>query len=265
MASSAIPSIGLIGAGRLATVLAKHLIASNIPINWIYSRGGASAKLLANELEIHISESIEDIASAADIIFIAVNDDSIEGVASELRAQNSTALLLHCSGSTSIQALGSKMQRSGIFYPLQSFSKDQAPDFASIPICIDANDNKDLEILISIANQLNCKHYRLDDDARLHVHLAAVFANNFSNALFAISKEILDKNNLPFDILRPLIEETARKIKSQEPLSAQTGPALRGDIEVINRHLQLLESDPNWASIYREMSQIINPELNIPK
>jgi predicted short-subunit dehydrogenase-like oxidoreductase (DUF2520 family) len=156
-----------------------------------------------------------------------------------------------------LEALQGVSTRIGVFYPLQTFSKSQAVDFRQIPIAIEANSAEDSAVIKSIADRLTEKVIELTSAQRKTLHVAAVFACNFTNHLFAISQELLQKDNLDFDLLRPLIAETAGKIQLNDPVTVQTGPAFREDKEIINSHLEMLRENPELMDIYEKLSQSI--------
>ena len=148
----------------------------------------------------------------------------------------------------------SKRNRKGIFYPLQTFSKNREVNFNTIPICIEAKEEADLELLTNLGNSLSEKVVEIDSDERSKLHLAAVFVNNFVNHLYAIGDDILGNNELSFDLLHPLIEETASKVKTLSPSEVQTGPARRGDQKTIEKHLHLLTEGPE-SELYQQLTE----------
>ena len=148
----------------------------------------------------------------------------------------------------------SKRNRKGVFYPLQTFSKNREVNFNTIPICIEAKEEADLELLTNLGNSLSEKVVEIDSDERSKLHLAAVFVNNFVNHLYAIGDDILGNNELSFDLLHPLIEETASKVKTLSPSEVQTGPARRGDQKTIEKHLHLLTEGPE-SELYQQLTE----------
>ncbi|MEO0528914.1 MAG: DUF2520 domain-containing protein, partial [Bacteroidota bacterium] len=199
------------------------------------------------------SNSFKNI-SDADVYIIAVSDTAIESVSQQLTAKK--GLIVHTSGSASIMELRAN-ERNGIFYPLQTFSKNRAVNFQNIPICIEAKKKEDLESLRKLARMISDSVYEISSEQRKSIHLAAVFVNNFTNHLYHAASEICVRNKVPFHILEPLIEETALKIKNLSPLEAQTGPARRGDTETIQKHIQQLTNDA-YRDIYSLISESIS-------
>ena len=181
------------------------------------------------------SRKLTNIPSSA-ITIIAVADDAIKEVADQLADR--IGLIVHTSGSVGMEAITS--DKKGVFYPLQSFTKGTLVDFMKVPFCLEATNNNDLELLEVIAKSIGKKSYHITSDQRKKLHLAAVFVNNFTNHMYQIGKEICDQHQVPFEILHPLIEETAKKITLISPKDAQTGPAKRNDVQTIQSHLENL-------------------------
>ncbi len=180
----------------------------------------------------------------ADLYLLAVSDDAIPALSSQL-PEGSFAV--HTAGSVSIEALNNKGPK-GIFYPLQSFSKKRPTNFSEIPICLEANTPDGLSLLKTLGNVMRAPLHFIDSEQRLALHTAAVFANNFTNHLYRVAEDICLKNKVPFDLLKPLILETANKINTLSPFEAQTGPAKRNDKTSFKKHLDLLES-----KVHREL------------
>jgi predicted short-subunit dehydrogenase-like oxidoreductase (DUF2520 family) len=189
----------------------------------------------------------------ADLYIIAVSDDAIATVSEQIPYKNK--LVVHTSGAISLEILASN-NRKGVFYPLQTFSKNKTVDFKIIPICIESQNASDYQLLQKVAQSISDSVFAINSGQRKALHLAAVFVNNFTNHLYKIGNDICIENNLPFEILRPLIQETAEKITQLSPNEAQTGPAIRNDSETINAHLSFL-SDENQKNIYTILTQSI--------
>lgn len=189
----------------------------------------------------------------ADLFIIAVSDDVIEQVSNQILFTDK--LVVHTSGGVSIDVLNNK-NRKGVFYPLQSFTKNRAISFSEIPICIEANNENDYLILKNLAELLSKKVYKINSAQRKSLHISAVFVNNFVNHLYKIGNDICNENEVDFDILKPLILETANKIMTISPHDAQTGPAKRNDSTVINSQLDFL-SNHNQKEIYKILTHSI--------
>ena len=243
--------VSIIGSGNLA----QHLIVAfskttDIELVQVFSRKDAAVAHLINPDKIYTN--FNDII-AADLFIIAITDDAITEVCEAIPFSNE--LVVHTSGSVSIEAIDNK-NRPGVFYPLQTFSKSKEVDFKTIPICIETKNEKDFQILEKVAKSISNTVYKINSEQRKALHIAAVFVCNFVNHLYQIGNDICIENDLPFDILKPLIQETANKILSLSPNQAQTGPAKRKDIQTINAHLSFL-SDENQKEIYKMLTKSI--------
>ena len=192
----------------------------------------------------------------ADIYVICVSDKSISEASKKLKLTNQ--LIVHTSGINHFNVLCNNNRR-GVFYPLQTFSKENETQELEIPMCIETEYKKDMKLLIGLCKYLDLKYYQVDYEKRRILHLAAVFSNNFSNHLYSIAHKITKNNNIDFDILKPLIQETANKILFLDPNKAQTGPALRNDELTINDHIKLLKND-KFKKLYRIFTQLIKDE-----
>lgn len=200
----------------------------------------------------HITSDFTTLADA-DIYIIAVSDDAIAEVSSQLPFNN--RLVVHTSGSTSMEQIDSKNRR-GVFYPLQTFSKTKDVDFRTIPICLESEEPDDYRMLEELAQSISDEIYNITSKQRQALHVAAVFVNNFTNHLYKIGSDVCSENGIPFDIMKPLIQETAAKITILTPEQAQTGPARRNDKTTIQRHLDFIQSD-NQKTIYTLLTQSI--------
>jgi predicted short-subunit dehydrogenase-like oxidoreductase (DUF2520 family) len=244
-----------IGAGNLATQLSKVLQNKGFNISQVYSRSAKSAKLLAGLLKTNYTISISDIDSNADIYFVAVKDSVQEELLTQIDFNNK--LVVHCSGSLPLSTLEKYSENIGVFYPLQTFSKNRFVDFSSIPIFIESNSFENEKILQEIACKISNSVTVLDSDARKTLHISAVFASNFVNHFYTISSEILKTKNIPLDVLKPLILETAQKIQKMDPKKAQTGPAVRFDENIIAAHTNELRHLKNYEELYNSISKSI--------
>jgi predicted short-subunit dehydrogenase-like oxidoreductase (DUF2520 family) len=253
--------IAIIGAGRIAWHLGKRLRGKGLPVAQIVNRSAQNAEALADHLRCAWSDMPSEIIPDADWVIMAVRDDAIEAVAQAFSPYVSKALVTHTSGGTAGLVLAPYFNRYGVFYPLQSFSMEHTPVWSKIPFCVDAQTDDDVLLLKKIAKTIGNLVYRVNDEQRAKLHVAAVFANNFANRCFAIAEKILDENDLPFELLHPLMEETLAKALQDSPARMQTGPAMRGDADTVRRHLELLKEHRYWRQIYLEMSLNINPEL----
>jgi predicted short-subunit dehydrogenase-like oxidoreductase (DUF2520 family) len=252
-------SITFIGAGNVATHLAKAFFNKGFTINNIYSRSIKNAKELAQSVNSVAVNNLNDLNSSSDIYLICVSDDSIEEVLAKLNL--TTGIIAHTSGSIDISVFKDRnIAEYGIFYPLQTFSKNKPVNINEVPFCIEACCESVEEKLSGLAQQVSCSVQYIDSEKRKKLHLAAVFACNFSNHMYSIASELLERDGLDFSILKPLIIETAKKITDNDPRTMQTGPAIRKDEEVIKNHLELLAHSPAYKDIYKKITDNIIKE-----
>ncbi|MGM9478587.1 Rossmann-like and DUF2520 domain-containing protein [Pedobacter sp. GSP4] len=247
--------IVFLGSGNVATHLAIALKAKGEDVVQVYSPNLNHALALANVVGAAAINRLNEVDQDADLYLISVKDDAIATVAAALT--NVTGLVAHTSGTTDIGILSSQVKKAGVFYPLQTFSKAKAVSFDHIPLCIEAVDEVQLDILNHLATTISNQVYHLDGEKRKVLHLAAVFACNFPNHLYALANKILDQNGLNFEIIRPLIAETADKVMSNLPENVQTGPAVRADETTIHKHLSMLNNMPELQDIYQTLSNSI--------
>lgn len=233
-------------------IVASHLVGAfqnseKIEVIQIYNRRSIDGDTLPSHTTL-----LTEIKKA-DIYIIAIKDDSIEEFSKKLLFED--RLVVHTSGSVDMKKLSDK-NRKGIFYPLQTFSKDREVDFKTIPICVEAESEADLQLLMELGNCISEKIVEISSSERRQLHLGAVFVNNFTNHLYQISEEILAQRQLDFALLKPLLLETAQKIERMSPKEAQTGPAKRNDETTIEDHLELLEDDQH-KDIYKTITKSI--------
>lgn len=240
--------ITFIGAGRLATNLATALHAQGHRIVQVFSRTTEAARALAQKVGATPCTDLAQIADGADLYLYAVKDDALETVIDAVAARG--GLHAHTSGSVPMSVFAGKRANYGVLYPFQTFSKEKTVDFGDIPLFVDANNAQSVDNLKNIAATISQKVYKLSDEDRLFLHLAGVFANNFSNSLYVMASEILATKQLPFDLLLPLITESVGKLRSLAPIDAQTGPAARGDWQTIDKQRQLLAARPDLLRVY---------------
>ena len=245
-------TIVMIGAGNLATSLAPALRKTGFKILQVYSRTKESAVSLANKLNCDYTNSIDKIRNDADIYFLVLTDNASLSFINEFCFPNT--LIVHTSGGLDMSIFEKYSKSYGVFYPVQTFSKNVELDFWDIPICIEASNSNIEKKLLKIAKRLSGRCVTIDSAQRKYLHTAAVFACNFVNHMYEISSDILGETELPFNLLHPLIRETAEKVMKNSPHEVQTGPARRNDRIVINEHLKLLASMKHYQDIYNELS-----------
>ena len=244
-------TVVILGAGNLAVHLFSAFNkAKNVTVIQWYNRTLKPIESYKNKVDI--TNDLSKLV-VADIYILAVSDDAISKLSSQLPFQD--RLVVHTSGSVGIHDLDKKHRR-GVFYPLQTFSKECEIDFDNVPICIEALEKNDLQFLKELAEAIGSPYYKISTEQRQILHLSAVFVNNFTNQLYRIAHEISDAKGINFDILKPLILETAKKVQTLSPYMAQTGPAKRNDRKTIKKHLKLLENTDH-QDIYELLTNAI--------
>ncbi|MFP4019341.1 MAG: Rossmann-like and DUF2520 domain-containing protein [Bacteroidales bacterium] len=247
--------IVFLGAGNLATNLALNLKEAGYNIKQVYSRTIQSARDLADITNAAYTNNLSQVADEADLFIVAVKDDAIEEVLKDIKIKK--GLLVHTAGSVPLDVLSKYHGDFGVFYPLQTFSKQKRVEFTNIPICLEANSGKNMALLDTIAGKLTNRVYHLSSEERLYIHIAAVFACNFTNFMFVSAERLLKEKNIPFSIIHQLIRETTEKAYQDSPASLQTGPAIRNDRKTIDKHLKLLADDELFQNLYRFVSNTI--------
>lgn len=246
--------IVLIGAGNLATNLGHALLEAGNDILQVYSRTAKSATVLADTLGGSPITDLDKINSNADVYIVAVKDSVIANIVPRLCKGKAEKIFLHTAGSISMDVFKGMALHYGVLYPMQTFSKDKILAFNEIPCFVEGNDDIAVSTVLDLAGGISERVFPLSSAIRKQMHLAAVFACNFVNHCYEISSEILAKYGIPFDVMLPLIDETANKIHSLSPIDAQTGPAVRYDQNVIRMQSDLLKDNPIFKQIYECMS-----------
>jgi len=249
--------IVIIGAGNVATHLGMALIDAGNEILQVYSKTEKSASILAKKLKTNFTTGISKVETNADLYITAVSDDIVLQILNSLDLKDK--FIVHTSGFLPMDILRQSSENYGVFYPLQTFSKLRNMDIKTVPICIEANSVDNLNKLKSIAGQISTNVREINSAQRKKIHLAAVFASNFPNFMYSIADKLLGDSNIDFDILKPLIKETAEKVQDMKPAEAQTGPAVRGDENIMLTHLEMLKDYPAYKKLYQIISEEIKP------
>jgi predicted short-subunit dehydrogenase-like oxidoreductase (DUF2520 family) len=251
-------NVSFIGSGNLAWHLAPAFDNLGYVVREVYSRNTKNAGKLTERLyQAEVAGSLDFSQSTSKLFVIAVSDDAIEEVVQEI-ALPDEAILIHTSGSRRLSSLANAAtEHTGVFYPLQSFSKDRPVDFKKVPVFIECSDGEVEKCLTNIARQLTTRFKKLDSVQRNALHVAAVFASNFPNHMLTIARSVMKNNKLEFDWLKPLITETITKSIDNGPEKSQTGPAVRGDMEILDQHMEFLKKEKELAKIYKLISQHI--------
>ena len=246
-----------VGAGNLATRLSLEMRKSGMSIGQVYSHTSEHAKILADELGCGWTVVPEDIVEDADLYVFSLKDAVLQDVIARVKPNN--GLWVHTAGSMPISVFEGLTARYGVVYPLQTFSKSREVDFKKIPFFLEANSSEDEMVLGEVARALSNDVRFLSSEKRKNLHLAAVFACNFTNHMYALAEKILEEQQIPGEVLLPLIDETAAKVHVMSPVRAQTGPAIRYDENVINKHMAMLK-DPDMRNLYELISRSIHKE-----
>lgn len=248
----------LIGAGNVATHLGDALLRAGYQILQVYSRTEVSASTLSKRLGTSYTTSLDDLRCDADVYIVALKDDVLQELLPLIVKGREHALFVHTAGSIPMQIWEGIANRYGVLYPMQTFSKQRKVDWNEVSVFVEALQEQDLEMLKELANNLTPKVYEATSEQRKSLHIAAVFACNFSNHMYTLCDLLLSRQGLPFEVMLPLIDETTRKIHQLRPKDAQTGPAIRYDVNVMNKHLEMLETDKSIQEIYRIISKSIH-------
>jgi predicted short-subunit dehydrogenase-like oxidoreductase (DUF2520 family) len=249
------PRLVFLGSGNLATQLSLALRQKGYPIIQVYSRTEESASALAEKLGCPYTIDISFLNPDGDIYISALKDSAIEDVLSKTNLKDK--LLLHTAGSVPMDILSSYSSCYGVLYPLQTLSKGRAVDFSKIPVFIEGKDAECLSVIKRLAEDVSETVYEIPSEQRMYLHLAAVFVSNFVNYMYALGDDILKEAGIPFSVLLPLIDETAAKVHDLSAKEAQTGPAVRYDKNVINKHLALLNDNEKMQQLYELLSRHI--------
>lgn len=249
--------IVLIGAGRLATNVGKELSRKGHEIVQVYSRTMESAEMLAKIVDAEAVNDLSAVIKDADVYLVAVKDSVLKTLIPELCKGREEQLFAHTAGSIEMNVFKGYAKHYGVFYPMQTFSKEREVDLQKVTCFVEASDAESLEVLKALALTITPKVMELDTEHRRYLHLAAVFACNFANHCFTLSAKVLEEKGIDFAVMLPLIDEMVRKVHTVHPKEAQTGPAARGDNNVMEAQMKLLD-DPAMKEIYRVFSKSIS-------
>ncbi len=246
--------VSIIGTGNVAFHLSQAILKlDQWKLYQIYGRKPSATQEFKNDLALNDLQIVNDLNALeeVDIILCCISDNAIQEVISKLKLQ--TTLIAHTSGATALQ---NTAVNNAVLYPLQSFSKCKELNYQNIPFCIEADSERNLKLIKSLASHISTEVYHINSSQRLQLHLAAVFVNNFTNYMVKIGEDLCQQNNIDSSILQPLINETFDKLKRMPATEAQTGPAKRQDHQSIEAHFNLLKNT-NYQSLYQNISQHI--------
>ncbi|MBX2842042.1 MAG: DUF2520 domain-containing protein [Flammeovirgaceae bacterium] len=257
--SDQIEKIAFIGSGNVAWHLSQAFQKSGFTITEVYSQKIENAKALCQKLDAGIPKNDLDFSeSKAQLILLSIKDDALQELIKQLKLSKETQpIVAHTSGSQPLSIISNYFSNSGVFYPLQTFSKNKNIDLSSTPILVEGNDKGNEQRVLKLAQRISGNVELVDSKARESLHIAAVFACNFSNHLFTIAGEILNEKQLDFGLLKPLITETIQKSFTNSPHSGQTGPAIRKDEEIIQKHLMGLKENASYQQLYELLTRSI--------
>lgn len=248
-----VKSAVILGAGNVAWHLSHSLSSIGVKITQVYNRTPEKGRILAESVGAGFTDRIDDIDRNAGLTILSISDDAISDVAASLGFLRS-GVLVHTAGSVPMEVLSAHAANYGVIYPLMTFTKDRTLNFSRIPVLLEGNNNDVYEVLRSLSLKLSDQVYEVSSPHRMMIHIAAVISSNFSNHLLWLSEKILNDAGLPLNLLKPLMDETISKAVEMGPDKAQTGPAIRGNIKVLEKHLQMLEKYPDIRDIYNIMS-----------
>lgn len=251
-------NITIIGTGNVATVLGQKLSRASHKIVQVLGRNNEKTLRLANFLNAEPCMDWSDLSKHSDLYLIAISDKALYELPDDFRCNG---LVVHTAGSVNKDVLKKISSRYGVFYPVQSIRSNSSPEI-EIPIMVDANSTADISELVELASTITDEVASTNDDKRLHLHLAAVIVNNFTNHLYTLADDYCKHQDINFELLFPLIMETANRLQFNSPSSMQTGPAIRKDITTIEKHLQLLEHEPQLKKFYKIFSDDIMERYN---
>ncbi len=247
--------ISIIGAGNVANHIAYACSGMGLQLMEVYARKHEAAEALAKPYGAKAIHSLDELSTEVDAVFLAISDDALKEVAQHLK--DFPKPLIHLAASVSIEVLQSNAHASGVFYPLQTLNKDALFSWKGIPCFIEASTAVLKDDLMDLAQRLQMIPYQLNSAQRLNLHIAAVFASNFSNAMYCIADDLLKQEGIPLEVLKPLIKQTADKMQRMSPQEAQTGPAKRGDVLTLQKHLEALAEQPAYQALYQMLSEEI--------
>ena len=243
-----------VGSGNTATVLAKKFFAAGHTILQVWSRTREHARQLAAVTQAQPVDELSDISSNADLVLVAVADQALPALSTQLKL--GAVPVVHTAGSVSGDVLQGSSTNYGVLYPLQSLRKEMDP-MSEIPFLINAATPQLMQQLQHLALTVSSQVQQANDAQRLSFHCAAVLVNNFTNHLYALANQFCNERQVDFQLLLPLIRETALRLQHASPEQLQTGPALRKDEATIQRHLDLLAANQPLQQLYSILTESI--------
>jgi predicted short-subunit dehydrogenase-like oxidoreductase (DUF2520 family) len=249
------PVISFAGAGKVAASLSRKIFEAGLKIDLIISLSEENGRSLAESCQASWSDR-PVFPLSTDIVIVAVPDHNLRSVLENLKCGSDT-LVAHTAGSIGLDVFPEHLKRNGVFYPLQTFSGERKIDFTDLPFLIESSDIQSNAILEELAGAIGGKTYFFRTEQRIMIHLAAVFICNFTNHMLTRGRQITDKAGVPFEIFHPLLMETITKALDIGPERSQTGPAVRSDLNTLEKHMELLSFSPELLKLYREITESI--------
>ena len=251
-----IRKVTIVGSGNVAWHLGKRIFEKGFEITQVFGRNESTLKEMACELRAEMTTDAAAVRKDADAYIISVSDDAIKTVAGRLDFGKS--IVIHTAGSLGLDVFERLAVNYGVLYPLQTFTKSRNIDFNDVPLFIEANKPDVLSVIRNFADKLSPEVHEAGSERRMKLHLAAVFACNFTNHMYALAEKLMKEDGIPFGLLLPLMRETLDKATSLSPHDAQTGPAMRNSKSIMDLHLKMLEKDPAMREIYETVSRSIS-------
>lgn len=245
----------IIGTGNTAWFIGTRLVAAGHTCTGVYGRNNERAALLAEALGTQVYTQLAAITDTADCCIIAISDHAIPEIVQQLSFTKT--VLFHTAGAVNIDVLGTSAKHTGVLWPVYSILKTDIPQHRNIPLVWEGNTPEARNLLQSVAGSISDIQYELDSEKRKWLHLTAVLGNNFTNHLFSICEQLCNAQQVPFNILYPIIAQTADRILTQSPVALQTGPARRNDAGTMQKQLAMLAENPYWQDVYRALSASI--------
>lgn len=245
----------IVGSGNVGFHVGQRLHQAGYPIQQVFSLTPLHGKSLAEKVDSTYTNDVAQIVSDADVYIVCVTDDAMESVIDALNIKSK--IVLHTAGSVPKNISKRTDIHQGVLYPLQSFNRKAEVSWENVPVFIDGDNDEVVSVATELGNALTGNTKRANDEQRLRVHIAAVFANNFSNHCLAIGQKLLEETGYDFDVLKPLVETTFKRLQRSNPSDVQTGPSKRGDAKTVDKHLNALVKHPDWKELYRYLSDDI--------
>jgi predicted short-subunit dehydrogenase-like oxidoreductase (DUF2520 family) len=246
--------------------MSKAFRKNDISILGVYARNEIEGRSIAKKAKTKYFDQLKSIPQNADVYLICVSDDAIRLVVADLpKSIKKSKIVAHTSGSKSIEKTLLNCKKAGVFYPLQTFTKGKKMNYNNIPFCVNATTNQTINVLTNLGNKISTSVQTINDNQRKSIHLSAVMINNFVNHLIFSAQDLLEQNDMDAGILQPLLLETIKKQKSLGAYHAQTGPARRLDSKTLEAHLQLLQTNIEYQSMYKAISKSIQKTYNKKK